>query len=206
MVNVWANPIFGIGLNDWVRPDYLHSSSVDNFWLLTTMRFGIPGFIVLALGYGAALWQMALRPFAEGTVLFNLRRAWMFTFMGLTFSLVTVDVWTTVYSFVFFLFGAGIWMLEADAEAAAAPADGTRYTAASDQLRGAGPVLHRSAAQMPMPGRLLTPAPPRPDAAEAGRIARPLAPQINRTGQGSPILSRFPTRPSRARDSDSDTP
>ena len=30
--NVWASPVFGIGLNDWVRPYWMGTSSVDNFW------------------------------------------------------------------------------------------------------------------------------------------------------------------------------
>ncbi len=37
--NVWANPIFGLGMNDWVRADWMNNSTVDNFWLLTAMRF-----------------------------------------------------------------------------------------------------------------------------------------------------------------------
>ncbi|WP_210879741.1 O-antigen ligase family protein, partial [Roseovarius autotrophicus] len=42
MVNVWANPVFGIGLNDWVRPWYMFSGSMDNFWLVMAVRYGIP--------------------------------------------------------------------------------------------------------------------------------------------------------------------
>lgn len=61
MVNVWNNPLFGIGLNDWVRPAYM-GSSVDNFWLLTTMRWGLPGFFTLAGG----VIYLILRVGAEG--------------------------------------------------------------------------------------------------------------------------------------------
>ena len=111
MVNVWANPIFGIGLNDWVRPWYMYSGSMDNFWLVMAVRYGIPGFLILAVGYVLPLWQIGRRDFSADTIVTKLRLAWMFSFMGLTFTLTTVHVWTNIYSFVFFMFGAGMWMI-----------------------------------------------------------------------------------------------
>ena len=36
---VLRHPIFGIGLNDWIRP-WWRKPSVDNFYLATAMRFG----------------------------------------------------------------------------------------------------------------------------------------------------------------------
>jgi len=116
MVNVWANPIYGIGLNDWVRPWYMHSGSMDNFWLVMAVRYGLPGFLFLAAGYALAMWRIGRRDFTGDVELLRLRRAWMFTFVGLTFTLCTVHVWTTVYSFVFMLFGAGVWLLSATPE------------------------------------------------------------------------------------------
>jgi len=41
MVNVAQNPIFGLGLNDWVRPAFMRSGSMDNFWLVIAVRFGV---------------------------------------------------------------------------------------------------------------------------------------------------------------------
>lgn len=111
MQNVWANPIFGIGLNDWVRPHWMYSGSMDNFWLVMAVRYGIPGFAFLAIGYLMALWKIGIRNFDSDEGLWSLRRAWMFSFVGLTFTICTVHVWHTIYSFVFFMFGAGMWML-----------------------------------------------------------------------------------------------
>lgn len=113
MVNVWANPVFGQGLNDWVRPIWMFSGSLDNFWLLIAVRFGIPGFLFLAVGYVIGIWKIGRRKFDDDQVLWNLRRAWMFSFIGLTFTLSTVHIWHTVYSFVFFMFGSGMWLLYA---------------------------------------------------------------------------------------------
>ena len=110
MVNVWAHPIWGLGLNDWVRPVWMHTPSIDNFWLLSAMRYGIPGFTFLAAGYGYAIWRIGLRPLREDDPIWPLRRAWVFCFVGLTLALATVHIWGTLYALVFFLFGAGMWL------------------------------------------------------------------------------------------------
>jgi O-antigen ligase len=110
MQNVWAHPILGLGLNDWARPAWL-PPSVDNFWLVIAMRHGIPGFLLLVAGYVAVLFGVMRRDFSADPVLANIRRAWVFTFLGLSFTLVTVHVWTSIYSFTFFMFGAGVWLM-----------------------------------------------------------------------------------------------
>lgn len=113
MVNVRANPLFGIGLNDWVRPTWMRSGSMDNFWLVNAVRYGIPGFSFLAVGYLIALWRIGRRDFDSDPILWQLRRGWMIAFIGLTFTLTTVHVWSSLYSFIFFIFGAGMWMMTA---------------------------------------------------------------------------------------------
>ena len=48
------HPLFGIGLNQWVRP-WWKETSVDNFWLNHAMRFGLPSavFFITAIAIGA---------------------------------------------------------------------------------------------------------------------------------------------------------
>ncbi len=111
MKNVWMNPLLGLGLNDWIRPAFMHSSSIDNFWLLNAMRYGIPAFLLVTAGYILVLIHLMRRDFSADPVLSQLRRAWVFTFLGLSFTLCTVHVWTAIYSFTFFLLGAGMWMI-----------------------------------------------------------------------------------------------
>ena len=113
MKNVWANPVFGIGLNDWVRPWYMYTNSVDNFWLLMAMRYGIPGFLTVTIGYTLVVVHVMRRDLSADPVLAVIRRAWVFTFLGLSFTLCTVHVWTSMYSFVFFMLGAGVWLITA---------------------------------------------------------------------------------------------
>ncbi len=122
MNNVYAHPWFGIGLTaDWVRPSWMGPASVDNFWLVVAMRYGFPGIITLLLGYLPSLWAVAMRPLTEGSAMWRLRRAWMIVMTGLTLALATVDVWSTLFSFVFFLFGAGMWFLTGQSEEGATP-------------------------------------------------------------------------------------
>lgn len=47
MMSVWAHPWFGIGFNDYVRPAWMLTPSVDNHFLLTAMRYGIPAAVAL---------------------------------------------------------------------------------------------------------------------------------------------------------------
>ena len=121
MKNLWGSPLFGIGLNDWVRPWYMHSGSMDNFWLVMGVRYGIPGFVTIASGYALMIYGIMRRDFEQSPVLARIRRAWVFTFLGLSFTLTTVHIWTNIYSFVFFMFGAGVWLRLAKADATTAP-------------------------------------------------------------------------------------
>jgi hypothetical protein len=176
MTNVWANPVFGIGLNDWVRPWFMGSASVDNFWLLTAMRNGIPGFLFLAAGYLVGLAQVMRRDFSADPLLRQLRLGWVITFVGMTFTLATVAIWTNIYSFVFFMFAAGLWLSEVPS-AGAAPAP-----AAPDRGRTA-----RRAAGGP-PDRTR---PHQPDLTDLPDRAAPPA-GTAATAEAGPRYTRFP--------------
>lgn len=112
MYNLWANPIFGVGNNGWERPSFMRSASMDNFWLYIVVKYGIPAFLLLAAGYVLGLVSIMRGVRSDDRQTTRLRKAWVITFVGLSFTLATVHVWTSVYSYVFFLFGAGLWMLE----------------------------------------------------------------------------------------------
>ena len=111
--NIPAAFWFGIGLNDWVRPVYMYSGSMDNFWLVTAIRYGVPGLFFLILGLILVIFHVIRRQFDGDPALINIRRAWVFTMLGLSFTLCTVFVWSNIYSFVFFIFGAGVWLMTA---------------------------------------------------------------------------------------------
>lgn len=118
MESVWANPLFGIALNDWPRPPWL-TGSVDNFWLLTAMRYGVPAlaFILLALVFGLRdiLAARALDP-----EILNFRIGYLISLGGVLMTLVTVHMWGAVSVFVMMLLGAGMWFADAGDTAGAA--------------------------------------------------------------------------------------
>ncbi len=165
MVNVWANPIFGIGLNDWVRPRFMVSGSMDNFWLVMGVRYGIPGFLLLAVGYALATAQVMRRNFDADSVVLHIRRGWVFTILGLSFTLCTVHIWSSIYSYVFFTFGSGMWLITYQP-----PASGE---AAPTPRVGAGPSL-----RPPQSGAI-----PRPAGLASGGYTRfpPVQPMRRRT-------------------------
>lgn len=134
--NVEQNPIFGLGLRSWIRPAYMQRGSVDNFWLVVTMRYGIPGVALLMIGYFVGLFKIGLRDLSFSPRVTRLRLAWMITLCGLSFTMITVHVWTAMYSFVFFIYGSSMWMLyytpedeggDRDTAAASAPQRSLNY-------------------------------------------------------------------------------
>ena len=134
MANVAANPLMGLGMGDWARPDWMHSASVDNYWLLLAMRHGVPGVVLTAAMWAALALPAALRPLDPEGAAGRARRAWTFSICGLSFTLATVHVWGDAHALVYFVLGAGAWVLrgEAPEAAPAAPAPvpraGTRHT------------------------------------------------------------------------------
>lgn len=108
---IQASPVFGIGMHDWIRPPFMNSGSMDNFWLVMAVRYGVPGFLTIVIGYVYVIARVMQRDFTADPVLSQIRRAWVFTFLGLTFTLCTVHIWTTIYCFVFFMLGAGAWLI-----------------------------------------------------------------------------------------------
>lgn len=170
MQNVWANPIFGLGLNDWARPYWMPTSTVDNYWLLMGMRYGFPGFLTVTAGYILVVYHVMRLNVGTDAQLTMLRRAWVFTFLGLSFTLCTVHVWTSIYSFVFFLLGAGVWFITA------VPEDETEHVdSAPVDVRPTGPVFART---------LHT------DMAAAPAQHTPDAPQYSRFQHGKPPPER----------------
>ncbi|MDH3580969.1 MAG: O-antigen ligase family protein, partial [Hyphomicrobiales bacterium] len=112
---VARNPFFGIGLNDWMRPEWMFPT-VDNFWLLTAMRYGLPALIFLAWAIGLVLWKLSWRDFLS-VRLSNYRKAWVFTLCGLVVVASTVHLWNQVFCLFAFFLGSGVWMLSANDEA-----------------------------------------------------------------------------------------
>lgn len=158
--NVWANPLFGLGLRDWARPAWMHSSSVDNFWLLQAMRHGIPGFIFMVGACLVLLVQVGRRRFSQGSPLAMCQMAWMFAMISLTLTLCTVHIWGSLLTFALLLIASGHWLITAQEESAedaqtakTEPTTGNTYSRFPTKDAPAGTALARTASVAPQTTR-----------------------------------------------------
>ncbi|MFN3193133.1 MAG: O-antigen ligase family protein [Aureliella sp.] len=106
---VIRHPIFGIGLGDWERPAWMVSGSMDNFWLATAVRYGVPAliFLVAAIGY---LVYRQVRVSTRQTLYCKCRSAWMVSIIGLSLAACTVHFWNALFCLFCFLIGSGAWL------------------------------------------------------------------------------------------------
>jgi hypothetical protein len=105
---VGRHPLFGIGFGDWIRPVWM-SDSMDNFWLVTAVRYGLPALIFLV----AAIVVLAIRQarVSGGDATLNRHRmAWLAIIVGLGVSGITVHFWNAMFAYFFFLIGTGAWL------------------------------------------------------------------------------------------------
>lgn len=131
---VVENPVFGIGLNNWERPSWL-TSSIDNFWLVNAVRYGLPGAgLAIAFFLSHILYTAFVRLTTPEWI--ALRIGHLVVLVGTCLTLYTVHIWGTVSVFVMFYIGAGAWIYTRPETGDAAPdedvtaADGpTRQTA-----------------------------------------------------------------------------
>ncbi len=153
---VMRHPVFGMGLfTDWTRAHWM-PLSVDNYWLLVAMRFGLVGTALLCGMWLLLVWRLARRDFSHDPALAEIRKAYLFVFMGLFLALGTVAVWQASAAMLYVLAGSSVWLIHAsgsprdpgtaaDAPRTPAPATQTagararRFTRAAAPARPAGP-------------------------------------------------------------------
>jgi hypothetical protein len=108
---VARHPLFGIGLGDWVRPVWM-SDSMDNFWLVIAVRYGLPAlFLMLALLLGI-IWTAGQRKGIPESWR-RARHAWAFTLFGITVAAATVHLWNALFVLFIFLIASGAWLIDA---------------------------------------------------------------------------------------------
>lgn len=108
---VWRHPLFGIGLGDWQRPSWM-SSSMDNFWLVVAVRYGLPAFLLLAAAVVALIWELGRASSAalQGSVS-RYRSGLLVSLGGMILGACTVHYWNATYCWFLFLIGCGPWMV-----------------------------------------------------------------------------------------------
>lgn len=118
-INIWnygtaevgRNPILGIGMGDWIRGEWM-SDSMDNFWLLIAVRYGLPAlFFLLCLMLGL-LWMSGRRKDVPAEWK-RARHAWAFTLFGISIAAATVHLWNALFVLFAFIMGSGAWLTDA---------------------------------------------------------------------------------------------
>jgi hypothetical protein len=108
---VARHPFFGIGLGDWERPAWM-SDSMDNFWLVVAVRYGLPALaFLLALLLGLVWCASRRKGLPEDWR--RARHAWAFTLFGITVAAATVHLWNALFVLFVFLIGSGAWLVDA---------------------------------------------------------------------------------------------
>ncbi len=103
--NVKNNPFFGLGFHDWERPSYM-SSSMDNFWLVIMVRYGLPALLL----YGGAIYLIfsrLLKIKPKDKLSRNIKRGWLCGLFGLVISGCTVHYWNAAFIYFNFYLGIG---------------------------------------------------------------------------------------------------
>lgn len=148
MENVWQHPVFGLGLGDWARPSWMFSSSVDNYWLATAMRYGIPAFLLFAGTYAAIILTLARASLTSERTQRH-RNALVYAMIGAALSFCTVYIWGTAMYFLWFFLGMHSWILaEAPESQQNAASPGRRRTGRRTGAKGPAPSRPQSAGVM----------------------------------------------------------
>jgi len=108
---VMRHPLFGIGLNEWTRAWFM-STSIDNFWLVTAIRYGLPGFLALAGAFVLILVGAGRRVGLDEET-GRLRLGMTISFVGTAFAISTVHIWDATLCWFMFLLGSSVWLTEA---------------------------------------------------------------------------------------------
>ncbi len=109
--SVLAHPFLGIGNSDWARPVWMPSNSVDNFWLLTAMRYGLPAVTLLAVSFLFVILPVSRRK-SQDAVREAYRMGYVLCMASFVVVGCTVHFWAAPYAWLMFLLGSGAWFLE----------------------------------------------------------------------------------------------
>lgn len=119
-VNIWANPVFGLGFGDWERLWFM-TDSVDLFWIRHMMVNGIPAGVLHQLAFWAVIAGLLSRRF-DSPAPADLRAGLVIGLLGFYAAGFAVHFWNATYVLYVFLLGSACWMIEPTRRHAPRPA------------------------------------------------------------------------------------
>ncbi|WP_299875354.1 O-antigen ligase [uncultured Cocleimonas sp.] len=108
MDDIKEHPLFGIGLHDWTRPEWMNNS-IDSFWLLMTLQHGIIASFILLFLCLYAVFHMLNRLHKFHPATRWMIRSWILAFMSLILIGFTVDYFGKIQPLFFFILGSIGW-------------------------------------------------------------------------------------------------
>ena len=108
--SVMHHPIFGTGLNEWERPEWM-GGSIDNFWLVNAVRYGVPGFVLLIGGFLSVCLGLGRLKNLSFSII-QCRKGLIISLCGVAAASCTVHLWNAAYILLIFFLGSGMWMFE----------------------------------------------------------------------------------------------
>lgn len=106
MDDVAASPLFGIGFHEWTRPIWMISSSIDNHWLLMTVRFGIPEALLLAMATILTIFRISMAAGKAPKQVRDLLVGLAITLSVMALLMFTVSLWGNTFAWFALLLGA----------------------------------------------------------------------------------------------------
>ena len=103
------HPFFGVGLGEWERP-YWMPSSIDMFWLIHAVRYGIPAAFLMLLAFSSAILAVASKK-ALDEKLTEYRTAYLLSMTSFFIAGWAVHYWNASYVLFLFLLGSGMWLM-----------------------------------------------------------------------------------------------
>lgn len=108
LLSVWNHPVFGIGFNDWERGFWMPHPTMDNFWLLIAVQYGIPALVLMVVSFVSNMARAVVNPDLDAEEQ-GQRSGYLFALVGLIVVLGTVTLWGAMSTFVLTYLGAGVW-------------------------------------------------------------------------------------------------
>jgi hypothetical protein len=110
VTSVLQHPLNGIGLNNWERGSDM-SASIDNFWLMLAMRYGLPASFLLLLTMLSIFLALSFKKHLDDKIT-AYRTAFLISMTAFFLAGWTVHFWDTGYVLFLFMLGSGGWILD----------------------------------------------------------------------------------------------
>jgi hypothetical protein len=110
--SVLAHPVFGVGMNEWQRPEGM-PPSIDNFWLSIAVHQGLPAAFLILLTLLSIFLAVGFKKGLDDKLI-ECRTGFLITLSGFFLVGWTVTFWDAAYVLLLFLMGSGVWMLDVE--------------------------------------------------------------------------------------------